>query len=53
MTRTARPPATLVVLGRLALLWGFTAAIAAPAEVAPRPAMRPDTVLYGAAYYHE
>jgi len=46
---TCRPRA-LVVLAALFLL---AAGRATTAEVAPRPALAPDTILYGAAYYHE
>ena len=53
MTRPAASRATLLVVGLLAACWGFGAPVATPADVAPRPAMAPDTVLYGAAYYHE
>lgn len=41
------------VLIALAALSLSVAGSAAAAEVAPRPALAPDTVLYGAAYYHE
>jgi beta-galactosidase len=64
MTPYSRGVAALACLG-LAPSWGLvacgrpapserhaTAAIAS-ADVAPRPAVRPDTILYGAAYYHE
>ena len=53
MTRPASSRATLLVVGLVAPFLGFGAPVATPAEVAPRPAMTPDTVLYGAAYYHE
>ena len=39
------------VLAALCLL--AAGAVVAPAEVAPRPAVAPETILYGAAYYHE
>src|SRR4029453_1859675 len=47
MTRRSH---ALVVLAALFLL---VAGPATSAEVAPRPALEPDTILYGAAYYHE
>jgi beta-galactosidase len=47
MTRRNR---ALVVLAVLSLV---AAGRATFAEVAPRPALAPDTILYGAAYYHE
>jgi beta-galactosidase len=40
----------LVVLAALSLI---APGRATSAEVAPRPALAPDTILYGAAYYHE
>ena len=46
MTRHAR---AVTLLAALAVLAGGPAL----AEVAPRPAVGPDTILYGAAYYHE
>jgi beta-galactosidase len=48
MNRPASPPATIAA-ALLAVLLGGAAAAAEPA----RPAVAPDTVLYGAAYYHE
>jgi beta-galactosidase len=47
MTRRNR---ILVVLAALSLI---AAGRATSAEVAPRPALAPDTILYGASYYHE
>jgi beta-galactosidase len=47
MTRRTR---NLAVLAALSL---FAAGPATSAEVTPRPAVAPDTILYGVAYYHE
>jgi beta-galactosidase len=47
MTRRIR---ILVVLAALSLV---AAGRATSAEVVPRPALAPDTILYGASYYHE
>ena len=47
MSRRSR---AMVVLAALSLI---AAGRATSAEVAPRPAVAPDTILYGVAYYHE
>ena len=49
---TRRIPAVSVTVVAIGLLVAGAARLAAPAE-APRPAVHPDTILYGAAYYHE
>jgi hypothetical protein len=53
MNRPPSPRARLVALGLLCFAWGLAPGVATSAPVPPRPAVVPDTVLYGAAYYHE
>ena len=55
MTRTPAVLPSVLLAAALAASPAATqpAAPAPPSAAAPRPAMRPDTILYGAAYYHE